>query len=174
MFDYLHGLGGALGESWILASGAAAAVNGAAAGQWAIYGGDPAGMKFSALTQINRTNVQRLKPAWIFRCDDMRAQPASTIECNPLIIDGRMYLTTPGLKVLALEAASGRQIWAFDPWAGRGGRGVNRGVTYWSGAEGRRIFFVAGTFLYALDAADGRPVAGFGANGKIDLREGLD
>jgi quinoprotein glucose dehydrogenase len=174
MFDYLHGLGGALGVSWILASGAAAAVNGAASGQWPIYGGDAAGTKFSALTQINRTNVQRLKPAWIFRCDDMRAQPASTIECNPLIIDGRMYLTTPGLKVLALEAASGRQIWAFDPWAGRGGRGVNRGVTYWSGAEGRRIFFVAGTFLYALDAADGRPVPGFGANGKIDLREGLD
>ena len=174
MFDYLHGLGGALGVSWILVSGAAAAVNGTASGQWPIYGGDAAGTKFSALTQINRTNVQRLKPAWIFRCDDMRAQPASTIECNPLIIDGRMYLTTPGLKVLALEAASGRQIWVFDPWAGRGGRGVNRGVTYWSGAEGRRIFFVAGTFLYALDAAEGRPVPGFGANGRIDLREGLD
>jgi len=87
--------------------------------QWQSYGGDPTGAKYSALTQINRTNVQRLKPAWIYRCDDMRQQPASTIECNPIIVDGRMYVTSPGLKVLALDAATGQAAWTFDPWQGK-------------------------------------------------------
>jgi quinoprotein glucose dehydrogenase len=75
---------------------------------WEVYGGDPAGKKYSALDQINRTNIQRLKPVWIYRCDDMRLRPASTIECNPIVVDGVMFLTTPGLKVVALDAATGR------------------------------------------------------------------
>ena len=96
---------------------------------WPVYGGDAGSRKYSALTQINRANVRNLKPAWIYRCDDMREQPASTIECNPLVIDGRVYLTTPGLKVLCLDGATGREIWRFDPWNGAGGRGeVARGI----------------------------------------------
>jgi len=142
--------------------------------EWTTYGGDPAGTKYSALDQINRSNVTRLKPAWVFHCDDMRQQPASTIECNPIVVDGVMYVTTPGLKVLALDAATGAQRWAFDPWEGRGGRGVNRGVTWWSEGTEKRIFFAAGTYLYSLDAATGKPVTDFGANGRVDLREGLD
>src|SRR6266850_1619486 len=78
---------------------------------WQVYGGDPAGTKYSALTQINRTNVQRLKPAWIYRCDDMRLRPASTIECNPIVVDRTLFLTTPGLKVAALEATTGKRRW---------------------------------------------------------------
>lgn len=142
--------------------------------EWPVYGGDLAGTKFSPLAQINRTNVSQLKPAWIFRCDDMRRQPASTIECNPIVVDGVMYLTSPGLKVLALDAASGKRRWEFDPWNGQGGRGVNRGVTYWSDDKDKRIFFVAGQHLCALDASTGRLVSSFGTAGKVDLREGLD
>src|SRR4026207_2007546 len=67
---------------------------------WQTYGGDPAGTKYSALAQINRTNVTRLKPAWIYRCDDMRQRPASTIECNPIVIGETMYVTTAGLKLV--------------------------------------------------------------------------
>ncbi|MFO1497270.1 MAG: PQQ-binding-like beta-propeller repeat protein [Verrucomicrobiota bacterium] len=141
---------------------------------WPTYGGDPAGTKYSPLAQINRTNVTQLQPAWVYRCDDMRLQPASTIECNPLIIDGIIYLTTAGLKVAALEAATGQTRWIFDPWNGRGGRGVNRGVTYWANGADRRIFFVAGNELCALSANDGQLVRTFGQGGKIDLRDGLD
>lgn len=141
---------------------------------WQVYGADSAGTKYSALTQINRTNVQRLKPAWIYRCDDMRLRPATTIECNPIIIGGAMYVTTAGLKLVALDAATGDQRWVFDPWNGQGGRGVNRGVTFWSGGSDKRIFFVAGNFLNCINADNGKLIDSFGTSGRIDLRDGLD
>jgi quinoprotein glucose dehydrogenase len=136
---------------------------------WPVYGGDFAGTKYSKLKQITRENVRQLKPAWIYRCDDARGA-GSTIECNPLIIDGRIYLTTPGLKLLALDAASGKEIWRFDPWEGNGGRGVNRGVAIW----GKQIFFATGQFIHAVDANTGKLVPTFGTEGKVDLRDGLD
>lgn len=144
--------------------------------EWRLYGGDPTGSKYSPLRQIRRSNVGRLRPAWIYRCDDMRSEPASTIECNPIVVDGFLYLTTPGLKVVALDAATGRERWRFDPWQGRGGRGVNRGVTHWASDTGQeaRIFFAAGPMLHALDAATGRPMETFGVGGRVDLRDGLD
>ena len=142
--------------------------------EWQVYGGDFAGTKYSALDQINRSNVSKLKPAWIYRCDDMRARGASTIECNPIIVDGVMFITTAGLKVVALDASTGMQRWVFDPWEGKGGRGVNRGVTYWANEEDKRIFFVGGNFLYAISATSGQPIKAFGSEGKVDLRDGLD
>ena len=141
---------------------------------WPVYGGDFAGTKYSPLEQINRKTVGRLKPAWIYRCDDMQARPASTIECNPLVIDRRMYLTTPGLKLVCLDAANGKEIWQFDPWNGARGRGVNRGTAYWKGDGDERIFFAAGSFIHAVDAKTGKLAQEFGTEGKVDLREGLD
>lgn len=141
---------------------------------WRYYGGDAGGTKYSALTQINRTNVGQLKPVWTFRCDDMRAQPATTIECNPIVIDGVMFLTSPGLKVLALDAVTGKQKWVFDPWDGKGGRGVNRGLAFWTDGKEKRLFFAAGSLLYALDGETGKPASTFGVGGRIDLRDGLD
>jgi quinoprotein glucose dehydrogenase len=141
---------------------------------WPVYHGDPGGTHYSPLRQIHRRNVHRLQPAWVYRCADARERPATTVECNPLAIDGTLYLTTPGLKVVALDAARGTERWVFDPWDGRGGGGVNRGLATWAGDGRRRLFFAAGPWLYALDAADGRPVPGFGTAGRIDLREGLD
>ncbi|MGZ8899658.1 MAG: outer membrane protein assembly factor BamB family protein, partial [Limisphaerales bacterium] len=142
--------------------------------EWPVYGGTFEGTKYSQLKQINRDNVRQVKPAWIYRCDDMRAQPASTIECNPLIVGGRMFLTTPGLNLVALDAAKGTELWRFDPWEGAGGRGLNRGVAYWSSGDDQRIFFSAAQHLYAIDARTGEPIPSFGDKGKIDLRDGLD
>ena len=153
---------------------AATNVPGNLRGDWPVYSADKSGSKYSSLTQINRSNVHKLKLAWTFRTADMRARPATTIECNPLVVRGVMYITSPGLKAVALHAATGEKIWEFDPFAGKGGRGVNRGVTYWAQDTDERIFLVAGTFLYAINAKTGRSIDSFGQHGQIDLREELD
>ncbi len=142
--------------------------------EWPVYGGDLGARKYSPLKQINSTNVTKLTPAWIYRCDDMQERPASTIECNPLVVDGKMYLTTPGLKVVCLEGATGKEIWRHDPWNGERGRGVNRGLATWSDGKERRLFFVAGMFLEAIDAKRGKLISTFGHEGKVDLRDLLD
>lgn len=140
--------------------------------EWRVYSADEAGTKYSELDQINRSNVATLVPAWVFRTGDMRKSPASTIQCNPIVVRAVMYLSSPALKAIALQAATGRQIWEFDPGGLRSG--VNRGLTYWESDAERRIFYAAGPFLYCLDAATGKPIPGFGDGGKVDLREGLD
>lgn len=135
---------------------------------WSAYGGGPANIRYSKLAQIDRRNVSRLKVAWTFDTGDMF--PGSEMQCNPLVVDGVMYATTPRLRVIALDAATGALRWSFDPNGGKkAGKMRNRGVTYWE----RRIFFTAGHFLYSLDAATGKPVESFGERGLVDLREGL-
>lgn len=142
-------------------------------GDWRMYSSDHFGSKYSPLDQINRENVKNLKLAWSFKTGDMRTSPATTIECNPIIIQGIIYLTTPGLKAVALDGKSGKEIWSFDPYKGSDAGGVNRGVTYWSSGVNRRIFYVAGSNLYALNAKTGDLIPDFGENGMVDLYEGL-
>jgi quinoprotein glucose dehydrogenase len=139
--------------------------------QWPVYGGDLAGTKYSELSQINRSNVGQLQPSWVFHAPEIAGR-LSTIECNPLVIRDVIYLTSPSLKVFALEAATGQKIWEFVAPTGRAG--VNRGFAYWEQGSERRLFFSAGPFLYALDPATGRPVPSFGKDGSMDMREGLD
>jgi quinoprotein glucose dehydrogenase len=143
--------------------------------EWRHYGGGPDSIRYSALDQINRSNVGQLKIAWTFDTGD--ALPGSEMQCNPIVVNGILYATTPKLRAIALDAASGKLIWSFDPFAGRakGGRGRNRGVTYWAAEDGgeARILFSARSYLYALDVRTGRPIPSFGIGGKVDLREGL-
>ncbi|HKJ88247.1 MAG TPA: PQQ-binding-like beta-propeller repeat protein [Gammaproteobacteria bacterium] len=141
---------------------------------WRTYNGDPGGTRYSRLDRITRGNVRHLQMAWEFHTGDRRKQPPSTIECTPVVVDSTMYLTSPGLKVFALNARTGRVRWEFDPFRGRSPRGVNRGVTYWAAGPDRRILFTAGPYLYALDAGSGTPVTAFGDSGRVDLRLGLD
>lgn len=148
---------------------------GARAADWPVYLGDSSSSHFSSLKQITRKNVAKLEMAWTYQAGDARGN-RSQIQCNPLIVDGVLYGTSPQLKLLALNAATGREIWRFDPFAGQtnlSALGVNRGVVLWGRGSERRILFAAGQDLLAIDAQSGKPVAGFGTDGKVDLREGL-
>ena len=132
--------------------------------QWQTYNGDYGGTHYSALDQINHSNVKQLEVAWTWNSGDI----GSTIECNPIIVDGVMFVSTPRLHVAALNAATGEVIWRFDPWKGSRRGGVNRGVSYWTdGKDDRRIFHSAGDHLYALDAGTGEPIQSFGQDGRI-------
>ncbi|MFM1941599.1 MAG: hypothetical protein RI897_581 [Verrucomicrobiota bacterium] len=138
---------------------------------WRVYHGDPGGSHYSELDQINRSNVGNLNVAWTWSS----GESGDTIECNPIMVDGLLYITTPKVRCAALDAASGRLVWRFDPWEGRRGGGVNRGVVYWSdGGRDRRIFHTAGDYLYALEAGSGSLIRTFGAGGRVNLRDGLD
>ena len=144
---------------------------------WPVTGASPENNHYSGLTQINRHNVKQLQVAWTFDAAD--SFNGSEIECNPIIVDGVLYATTAKVNVIALDGASGKLLWRFDPNGGKalgayiGGKGRNRGVTYWSDGKDRRIFVGANQYLYALDAETGKPVETFADGGKIDLRDGL-
>lgn len=160
----------------LLTGGAPAQAN-ESSHDWAHYGGDPGATRYSPLDQITRNNVGDLKPAWVHATGDSLTRPTTTIECTPLVIDGRMYLTTAQLQVRALDAASGKPLWNFDPFAGqrsRRAKGVNRGVTYWSDGERELIFSSAKADLFCLDAKTGELVKEFANGGVLDMRDGLD
>ena len=139
---------------------------------WKVVGNDPGGMRYSPLTQINRSNVSKLRKAWEYTVDD--ASERSTLECTPIVVAGVMYLTTVNQKVVALQAATGKTIWEFDPAAG----GVNRGVAYWSDGKAkgkRRILFGTGNGrLWSIDALNGKPDPIFGKVGFINLKDGFE
>ncbi|MGA8597710.1 MAG: PQQ-binding-like beta-propeller repeat protein [Bryobacteraceae bacterium] len=130
---------------------------------------------YSALTQINRGNVSQLQVAWRFDSHD--EFPGSEMECNPIVIDGVLFATTPKLRVVALDASNGQTKWSFDP--NQGHRALskmrNRGVAYWRSADGedQRIYVAVRQYMYALDARNGQPVKEFGDNGRIDLSSDL-
>ena len=135
---------------------------------WALHGGEN-NIRYSTLDQINRGNVTKLQVAWTY--DSKDASRGSEMQSNPVVVDGVLYATTPTLKVVAVDAGTGREIWKFDPSGGQGGgRFRHRGVT----VHKDRVFVTYRSFLYALDKKTGQPIPAFGTNGRIDLREGLD
>lgn len=147
----------------------------AAEKDWAVYLGDSEGSHYSRLDQINRSNVGRLEKVWEFHTGD--ATPTSQMQCNAIVIDGVLYGTSAQHKLFALDAATGHQLWTFDPFQSEPGaraRGVNRGVAMWRDAKERRLLFAAGAQLHAIDPATGKLIETFGRGGRVDLREGLD
>ncbi|MGB0121839.1 MAG: PQQ-binding-like beta-propeller repeat protein [Silvibacterium sp.] len=133
---------------------------------WPVYDGHVTGDHYSSLSQINRSNVAQLKVAWQFDTGEKGG-----IETNPLIVGRVLYTFTPSLKVVALDGATGKLIWKFD--SGIDGTQPDRGITYWTDGKQSRIFAGIMNYLYALDAATGKPISGFGENGRIDLRKEL-
>ncbi len=134
---------------------------------WSHYGGVPDGTRYSSLSQINRSNVSKLQVAWTY---DSGEGPGGT-QSQPFVVEGVLFAITPYHNVVALDAATGKQIWRFE--SGINGRGANRGVAYWKEGNERRLFTAVQHWVYALDAATGKPISSFGTNGRIDLRENL-
>lgn len=155
--------------------------------EWPVYGGDPGGMKYSSLTDINRSTVKRLTAAWQWDTHDPATPPADSgrparpgnFQATPVMINDTVYLPTPLNQVVALDANSGRELWRFDPEAYRAGQPsngtglVHRGVAMWTDGKERRIFINSRWRLFALDASTGRPIESFGDKGHIDLTVGL-
>ena len=130
---------------------------------WTRSHGDGGSSRFSALTQINRSNVKSLQPAWTYHSQD----GSGNIQCNPVIVGGVLFAPTVGHHVVAVDAATGVEKWRFKPE----GRPAFRGLVWWPGRDGagERLFFCAGKYLYALDPKNGQPVAGFGTAGRTVL-----
>lgn len=148
---------------------------------WRYVGGDAGGTRYSTLKQIDRTNVTKLQVAWTFHTGphelDKPTNPPS-IQCTPLVIDGVMYLTSADTKVIALDPATGRELWRFDPKRTKFGHLSNRGVAYWSDEHqngARRIVIATPDGrLFSLNARTGKLDGDFGKEGIVDLREGME
>ncbi len=137
-----------------------------AGADWSVYGGGPEGTRNSSLTQITKTNVKDLAPAWTYAM-----QEAGDPQTHPLAIGGIVYAYTPTLKTIALDGATGKLLWTFAP--GIKGQGAQRGLAYWSDGREKRLFASCMYLLFALDPATGRPIDDFGDHGHIDLRKGM-
>jgi len=138
---------------------------------WPIYGGTSQNNHFSPLTQINRSNVHQLTVAWTFDSEE-----SGGLQTSPIVVGRVLYGITPTQKIFALDAATGKLLWKFD--SGIKGTQPDRGLAYWSEGNSKnnnnaRILVGVMNFVYALDAATGRPIPSFGTNGRIDLREDL-
>jgi len=135
---------------------------------WPEYLGGPDRNHYSALTQINTSNVQQLTVAWAYSAPD-----SGQMQVSPIVVNGTLYGVTASVQAFALDAATGRERWRFgDPlknWSS-----TSRGLTYWTDGKGdERILFTVGPWLYALDATTGKPIPDFGEKGRVSLRTGL-
>ena len=135
---------------------------------WSDYGGAADSAQYSALTQINRANVKSLQVAWTYPTGD-----GNNYLFNPLVVDGVMYVLAKNNSVVALDAATGKELWVH---ANAKGPITTRGINYWEKKDRseRRLLYSNNQFLHAIDAVTGEPIASFGVDGKVDLREGLD
>jgi len=130
--------------------------------EWRVWGGSPAQTHYSELTQIHPGNVDQLEVAWTY---DIGSDISIS---NPLMIGGRVYLIGAGGAIVALDAATGAEIWKLPGQAPRGARGL----AYWSSPDGadQRIIYNKDNFMRGLDARTGRPIEGFA----VDLRQGME
>jgi glucose dehydrogenase len=139
-------------------------VSGQAPREWRDYAGGPDSSRFVAATQITSANVNRLEVAWSY--------PGGQTDFNPLVVRGVVYGRGPNGSFVALDAATGKQIWIHE-----GVQGFNtRGVNYWESKDGkdRRLIFSTNDVLQEIDAQTGRTISTFGVGGQVDLRAGLD
>jgi quinoprotein glucose dehydrogenase len=153
--------------------------------EWLSYGGDKASSKYSPLAQIGGDNFNRLKVAWTWRSAEeaiTKANPKLKTwvwESTPLMVGGILYVSTSLSQVAAIDAATGKPRWVYDPETWKNGSPsnngfVHRGVAYWADGDNQCILFGTGDgYLIALNAQTGKPISTFGRQGRIDLTQGL-
>ena len=156
--------------------------------EWPSYGGDPGGSRFSPLTQINKDNVTRLHVAWTYHTGDVsdgtQYRRKSEFEATPILVDGTLYVSTAFNRIVALDPATGKERWAYDPKidrnAGFSEGLMNRGVSAWHDPARNaryKLRLYIGTIdarLVCVDAATGAACADFGKDGQVNLRDGID
>ncbi|MEI6465652.1 MAG: pyrroloquinoline quinone-dependent dehydrogenase [Verrucomicrobiota bacterium] len=137
---------------------------------WRDYGGAADSAQYSSLTQVTRENVARLQVAWTYPIGENKRALF-----NPLVVDDLMYVIGRGNAILALAAATGREVWAYQPPADTV-LITSRGINYWESADRthRHLLFASNHALRAIDARTGKPITDFGTGGSVDLRQGLD
>jgi quinoprotein glucose dehydrogenase len=155
---------------------------------WPNYGNDGSGTRYSIAAQIDRANVAQLKPAWTYRTGalphDEELDKKAAFEATPVLVDGKLFLSTPYDHVIALNPETGAKLWEFDPKLELpygSSEVTSRGVSAWKEAHAKagkscalRIFI--GTLdarLMALDGTTGKPCTDFGTDGEVDLTNGV-
>lgn len=136
--------------------------------EWTEYLGGPDRNHYSTLTQINLKNVNQLAPAWEYHTGD-----SGQVQCNPIIVDGRLYGVTATTSPFALDAATGKEIWRIKDTMKTKSYGIVRGVAYWENKNDKRILYSRDSWLYAVDALTGTPILSFGDSGRVSLKTGL-
>lgn len=161
----------------------------AASKNWPVYQGSSANIKYSTLDQVTPANVKNLREAWHYSSTQASETNTTDMKTNPLIIDGTLYGLNPQLKLFALDAATGKPKWVYDPVTvpqkGKNiGRGdfaastkISRGIAFYHGsATDQRIIYApgGGHALYCVDALTGKLIQSFGDNGIVDMHDDLD
>src|SRR3954454_9257006 len=153
--------------SWTLRS--ASVPGGAAHTTWSDYLGAPDSAQYSALSQVNKSNVGQMEQAWFYPAGNNGFR----FGFNPLVVDNVMYVLGKDNAVIALDASTGREVWVHDNNKPRSV--THRGISYWESKDrsNRRLFYSTNNILHALDATTGKLIPSFGDHGNVDLREGL-
>ncbi len=159
-----------------------AAQRGATNGEWRSWAGDTGSTRYAPLDQITAQNFSTLEVAWRFKTENLGARPDFNLQTTPLMIGGVLYFTAGEHRnAVAVKADTGEMLWMHRLEEGRRAevstrRMSGRGVGYWTDGQGdERIFYVSSGYqLVGLDAKTGRPLADFGRNGVVDLRQDAD
>ena len=134
--------------------------------EWRDYLGGPDRNHYSTLTQIDSSNVTDLRVAWEYHTGD-----SGQVQCNPIIVDGRLYAVTANAEPFALDAATGKEHWRIGN--ANGNNVIMRGLTYWEDSDNKRILYSRESWLHAVDAITGEPILSFGDSGRVSLMSGL-
>jgi quinoprotein glucose dehydrogenase len=148
--------------------------------EWGVTGGSKENIRYSSTKQIDTNNIGNLEIAWIYHSENNDSTRFGAMECNPIIIDSVMFGVSPKLKLFAINACTGKELWTFNPadsianstWH-RSSVNMNRGVTYWSEGEDKRIIYTVGPIAMEVNATSGKLISSFGTNGGINLAIGL-